>query len=99
MIFKQIRNSCEPKVIGVNNGVYQVEIDEKHLKKNDNYDEIRRLMYQTDLGFFIENRQRVFDLQIDQLKGKLLKKAKLTDIIGFSPHFFGFEYIVSQKFV
>lgn len=98
-MFKQIRNSSEPKIIGVNNGIYQVEINKQSLKNNDNYNEIKELLLQTDVNVFLKNRQQIFELKVKELKGNLLKRAKLTDIMGYSDYFFGFKYIVSQKFV
>ncbi len=98
-MFKQIGISSEPKVIGVTNGLYQVKIDEKNLKNNPNYTQIERFFNEIDVWEFLRVQEQIFQLKIKCLTGKLLKKAKPTDIMGFSPFIFGFKYIVSQNFV
>ncbi|PQJ76519.1 hypothetical protein [Polaribacter glomeratus] len=98
-MFKRITNSSEPNVIGVNNGVYQLEFKGKELKKNINYKEIEETLLIGNIDKFLKDQNGISNLEIKHLKGKLLKKAKLTDIMVFSPFFFGYEYIVSQKFV
>lgn len=98
-MFKQITTSAEPKIIGVTNGVYQLEFKDVELRKNSNYKKINDTFIATDIDSFLKNQNQILDLKIEYLTGKLLKKAKLTDIIAFSPYFFGYKYIVSQKFV
>ena len=36
-MFIQISNSSEPKIIGVKNGVYQVEFSEKEIEKSEDF--------------------------------------------------------------
>lgn len=98
-MFYQIDTSSEQKIIGVNNGIYQVELDENSLMINPNYKEIKELLFNHDINKFLDNRDRVFNLKIENLKGKLLANAKITDIMGFSPFIMGFKYIVSKNFV
>lgn len=98
-MFRQLCTSAEPEVIGVNNGLYQVDIDEKTLRNNANYGVIETLIGEMDVHKFLENQEHFFQLKIKCLRGKLLKKAKITDIMGFSPFIFGIKHIVSQKFV
>lgn len=90
-MFRRITNSSQPKVIGVNNGIYQVELDEKYLK-----DKFYNQLTQTNVKEFSKHRDEIFNLDIT-LKGKLLPKANVTDLMGYTPHFFGFHYLISQK--
>lgn len=99
IMFKQIDTSSETSITGVSNGIYQVEIDEKILEKNHNFKQIEELILHYDVKKFLENQNDVFNLKISKLKGNLLRKAQFTDIMGFTPFFFGFKYIVSQNFV
>ena len=91
-MFKRVTNSSDPKVIGVNNGIYQVELDEKELGK------YKDLLTQVNIKSFLEHRDKIFDLDII-LEGKLLPKAKVTGIMGYTPHLFGFQYLISQTVV
>jgi hypothetical protein len=98
-MFKQIDTFAEPKIIGVNNGVYQIEIDEKSLKKNNNYAQIKKLIDTKNVFEFLKMQDHILKTKINYLRGNLLNNAKITDIMGFSPFIFGCKYIVSQNFV
>lgn len=98
-MFYQIDTSSDQKVIGVNNGIYQVEIDENDLKKKTNSKEIEDLFFNYDINYFLSNQEKVFNLKIENVKGKLLNNANLTDVMGFSPYAMGFKYIVSRRFI
>lgn len=98
--YKQISHNPEPKIIGVKNGVYQLEFLEKDLKKNKNYQEIDKLLLGYNPEFYQDKEQnRISNLSIDYLKGSFLKKAKKTDIVVFTPHLNGYSYVISQKFL
>lgn len=99
IMFVQISTSAEKKIIGVSNGVFQVEIDEKYLNEDVNKTQIEILLNQIDVFAFLDNQEKIFDLTIENLKGKFLKNAIETDIMGFSPFLFGFNFIVNQKVV
>jgi len=88
--FKQISHNPEPEVIGVNNGVYQLEIE----IAND-IDGIADKLY-TSL-----NNEAVEKIITSDIKfiGKLVKNAKITDFMVFSPYIFGINYMISQKVV
>ncbi len=94
-LFKQISYNPEPSVIGVNNGIYQLEFKERDLKKNFNYEEIEQIL----MTFDIAGLNKIKELPIEHLKGTLLKKAKVTDLMVFSPHLLGHKYLISQKVV
>lgn len=98
-MYKQVSTSSEQKIIGVTNGVYQVEIDENSLELNENVIEINSVLNQTNVFDFLDKQNRVSQLKIESLKGCLLKKAKVTDVMGYSPYYFGFSFIVSEKFI
>lgn len=98
--YKQISHNPEPSIIGVKNGVYQLEFLEEDLKKNKNYQEIDKLLLGYNPEFYQDKEQdRISNLSIDYLKGSFLKKAKKTDIVVFSPHLNGYSYVISQKFL
>jgi hypothetical protein len=95
--FKQITNSAEPKIIGTKNGVYQIEIEDKDLETHPNHKELDRLFisgFKPSINKFNDEVQKI---RIQPLKGKVIKKAKVTDLMGFCPYFFSCKYIVSEK--
>ncbi len=88
--FKQISHNPEPEVIGVNNGVYQLEIE----IAND-FEGIADKLY-TSLNN--EDVEKIITSDIKFI-GKLVKNAKITDFMVFSPYIFGIDYVISQKVV
>lgn len=89
----QITHSAEPSVIGVKNGVSQLDIDVESLNL------VSPFVIDSTVANFLINQYSIPKLNLGGIKGQLLKKAKITDIMVFSPFMFGFEYIVSEKFV
>ncbi|GGK86006.1 hypothetical protein ACD591_17845 [Rufibacter glacialis] len=85
-----LRVSSEPKVIGVNNGIYQIELDKSCFS---DYKELERFK----LGF---PEDSTIDLNYPQpLIYKVLKKAKLTDFMGYSQYLKGVPFVLSGKAV
>lgn len=98
-MFKEVTYNPSQSVLGVNNGIYQLVFPVEYLKKNSNFDEIEKLIIKTNINDFIKHQNSIYKLNIRYLKGVLLKNANLTDILVFSPFFFGYQYVVSQNFV
>ncbi|MGP1994250.1 hypothetical protein D9V96_020385 [Zobellia laminariae] len=98
-MYKQITTSADSDIIGVNNGLYQLEFKEKELKKSLNYEVIKDVLLNFDVNNFLKNQDSIQKTETSILTAHLLKKAKLTDIMTFAPYFFGYKYVVSEKFV
>ncbi|CAL2104155.1 conserved protein of unknown function [Tenacibaculum sp. 190130A14a] len=96
--YKQISHNPEPKVIGVKNGVYQLEFSEKELRKNDNFKDINNVLLSYNPNF-VNEQEQVANLEIEHLSASFLKSAKETDLVVFTPHFNGYKYIISEKFL
>lgn len=98
-MFRCIINSSDPKIIGVWNGVYQLEIDEAEIEKGENFSLVDALFLAAVKRDITEYNSKVMDIDMPMLKGHLLRRAKITDIMGFSPFFFGCRYVVSNRFL
>jgi len=91
MAFCQIGVSCEPKVIGVNNGIYQCEIDKKQFGNEK---------YYTDFVLSFSREESINDClnrAKKPLLANLLKKAKITDFMGYAPNLRGIPFAVSKN--
>lgn len=97
MGFIQVANSSDPDIIGTKKGFYQVEIDQNLLVKHESYEEIERLFF-TPLKGIDEFNEKVFELRSAPIQAKLIKRAVLTDLMGYVPYFFGCSLMISQKF-
>ncbi len=86
MTYSAITLNSDPKVIGVKNGIYQIEIDRKSLSKKA-YDEIY-----DQLANLVPEKNKV-----DMLPMKLLSRAKITDFMGYSPNFKNIRFAVTEK--
>ena len=95
--FKLITNSAEPKIIGTRNGVYQVEFEDEKLEKHPNFKELDRIFISPGKRNIAEFNKEVLNLKIETIKGELIKRAKITDFMGFCPYFFGCNYLISEN--
>lgn len=99
MKYYQILVSPEPKIIGVNNGIYQLEIDEKAIdKKEDKFVNFIKWFDYKNENFW-SKQSTVKLLQSPVIKGKMLKKAKITDIMGYAPEYHCLHNIYSEKYI
>jgi|688.fasta_scaffold118782_3 hypothetical protein len=92
-----IRVSSKPKVIGVKNGISQIEFDRNSfLKLKGKFYEFYNLFNSYTI---FENQNLAFNFNnSDVLTGKKLKNATITDIMGFSPKIMSIPFIISEKF-
>ncbi|TPE45831.1 hypothetical protein [Pontibacter mangrovi] len=90
MHYNILRISSDPKVIGVNNGIYQIELDKSCFSNIKEYEK-----------FILEFPE---DSNVDinyprPLIYRVLKKAKLTDFMGYSQSLIGVPFVLSGKAV
>ncbi len=95
-MFYQISTSADPKIIGTNNGIYQVEL--VNIPNSDSNDVFTKLISERDANIFISKQDLLFGCARKTFDGKLIKNAKVTDLMGYSPYILGFKCIVSDTF-
>jgi hypothetical protein len=98
MKYYQIDVSCEPKIIGVNNGIYQIKIDKNIMQEDERFSEFLDF-FSYDNKDFWQNQNTILNFKIPEIHGKLLKKAKLTDIMGYTESITFLNNVYSQKFI
>jgi len=92
--------SSELSVIGVNNGVYQVELlDKKSFLNNEERKYYKSYFSGNFNSFTLENYKKNNPKKITELIYFPLKKAKETDFVRFSPNEMGLNFLVSQKVI
>jgi len=102
MKYYQVSVSAEPKIIGVKNGVCQFKIDYEKISTES--------VFQTFFNFFNysnkaiwKNQDDITNFEIPEIKGEMLNKAKVTDIMGYTPSIsflneaFSFKYFTILK--
>ncbi|MEZ2442774.1 hypothetical protein AB6805_13715 [Chitinophaga sp. RCC_12] len=92
MKYYRLNLSSEPKIIGVKNGIYQVEIDKKKYSSPKDYD--RLLNFFSSQGWFEKDQTPDFDVQIH---ANMLKSAIMTDFLQFSPALMACDFMVNNK--
>ncbi|WP_333694374.1 hypothetical protein [Flavobacterium sp.] len=93
---KKITVSSEPKIIGVKNGIMQVELDRKNLL---NQDGSHNKFYKYFGSFpYWANQNNKIDFNISVINAKPLKKAKMTDLLAYGPYIMAFKWLISEKF-
>jgi hypothetical protein len=94
MTYHNICTASEPAIIGVNNGIYQAELIQKKFQRPEDYKEL--------IDFFDHSRYwtrsdhkppKKFNFEYI----KLLKKAKVTDIMSFARSLMGVDFLISSK--
>lgn len=94
MTYYNISTAWEPATIGVNNGVYQAELIHKKFERPEDYKELMEFFNYSTYWTRSDHRPpKAFDFEYI----KLLKKAKVTDIISFTPNLMGVDFLISSK--
>ncbi|MGZ3840157.1 MAG: hypothetical protein ACXVMS_16525 [Flavisolibacter sp.] len=94
MKYLEVIFNSDPKVTGLKNGGFQVEVREEDFANKENYDQIKSFFMTLD---YWKRENLIPDFVLNIENARLLKGAKLTDFIHFSPHMFGCPFMVSQN--
>ncbi len=88
-----LKKASEPNIIGVKNGVYQAKIKKEKITKKSSFDDMLNLFRKSQINDknIIKNK----DLDIEYVE--LLKGAKITDVLYFSPFLKGCFGLFNQK--
>ncbi len=93
-MYRYIEVSSEESVVG-KNGNYQIELDRKNLLNDKGlYREFYK--YFNEFSFF-QRQEEAFTYKAPIINAKKIKKAKITDIMGYGPIIMAFPWIVSEK--
>lgn len=95
MKYYQVGLNPEPKIIGVTNGITQVKLEEDKLDLSSEF----KSFFTSRNNSFWDNQEAAKFIIKPHLTMSLLKKAKMTDIMGYSPTFFTLDYIYSDNLV
>lgn len=98
MKYYQVGVSSEPEIIGVQNGIYQVKIDIKAMRENPEYEFFFNFFSSKNVDFW-KNQQKVHDFNLPIVSGRLVKNAKRTDVMGYTPSVDFLHNIYSLKFI
>src|SRR5687768_5975392 len=92
MNYYRLRLLSDPKVIGVRNGIMQVELDESKYLDKEAYKRIRTYFF--GLNWWEKERFPPFDFLFH---AQILRGAKLTDFLSFGPSFIGCPFLIHNK--
>lgn len=84
----EFSTAWEPEVLGVNNGIYQLEFDESVFNNESESDD-----------FFLNFPLDITKPITKPLNFILLKKGKINDVMRYAPILKPAPYIVSEKFI
>ena len=74
MNYYQVDVSSEPKIIGVTNGVHQIEIEKKEMQKKDEFNEFLTFFNTQNKGFW-NNQDKIKDIKVIKPEGEKLYNA------------------------
>lgn len=98
MKYYQIDRTAEPKVVGVTTGASQVERVEEAIDNNQAYIDFKTHFSGYNQNFW-HTQDKVFSLNPPIIKGRMRKKAKVTDIMRYGQVFGFLNFILSQKYI
>lgn len=84
MKYYQVDVSAEPKVIGVKNGVFQFKIDYEKIYEDERFQSFLSFFDYNNKNFW-KNQDTIKKFEISRIPAEMIKKAKVTDIMGYTP--------------
>lgn len=95
---KYFQVNLDVEVTGVKDGINQIEIDKKSMLEKKDFDEFLDFFSTKNIDFWYSQNKIQF-LQIPLIRAKLLKNAKITDIMGYTPNVSFLNYLYSEKYI
>lgn len=83
---------------GLKNSINQVEINKKEIQKNIAYKEFLDFFNSKNIDFWY-NQDKIKDIKIPPIQAKLIKNAKLTDMMGYTENISFLTNVYSEKYV
>lgn len=90
----QISHNYDPKVIGVKTGLAQIEIKKDSF---NNVNDFEKLFDFFHFQKYLDRENKIPNFPILISRAHLLKSAKITDFMTFSPNLLGIDFIISEK--
>jgi len=95
--FYELTLSHESDIIGVSNGLYQAEWNKKSFITIDEFNSTNNY-FSRDNILYLSRNEKLSQVNIPIKHLSLLKKAKLTDIIGYAPNLWEADALISSRF-
>jgi hypothetical protein len=95
---KYYQVGLDVEVTGVSNGLYQIDIHKNLLKKNNVYEDFLNFFDTKNITFW-ERQDEIKNFNIPTIRAKLLKKATLTDIMGYTQSIPFLYNAFSEKYI
>jgi hypothetical protein len=92
MNYHLLRLPSDPLIIGVNNGICQVELDDKKYIDKQAYEQMRE--YFSGINWWEKECFPNFPIHFH---AQVLKGARLTDFLSFSPFFIGCPFLINNE--
>lgn len=97
-MFKKVNVESDPKIIGVKNGVYQVELKEKRSFVTKDEQKYYDNFFDSGTNrMLLESFKKIDDKKLSLVIYFPLKNARETDFVGYAPYEFGINFLVSER--
>lgn len=98
MKYYQIDVCAEPKIIGVTNGVHQIEIEKRKMLQDERFRDFLVFFSYHNKDFW-KTQDVIKTFTIPAINAKLLEKAKITDIMGYTENISFLNNVYSEKYI
>jgi len=95
---KHYQVGLDVEVTGVKNGLYQIDINKSQLQKNGIFKELFTIFNAQNVDFW-HHQEKIQNIDIPPIDAKLLKKANVTDIMGYTQNIAFLYLVYSEKFI
>jgi hypothetical protein len=95
---KYYQVSFDVETTGLKNSIYQIVIDKNSMQQNNDFYEFLTF-FNTKNKEFWDNQKRIQTIKIPKIEARLLKNAKVTDIMGYTQNIPFLDLIYSEKFI
>ncbi len=95
---KYYQIGLDVEVTGVSDGLYQIDIYKNLLLQDSDYNFFLNF-FNTQNILFWEKQDEIKDIKIPIIKAKLLNKASITDIMGYTQNISFLHNVFSEKYI
>lgn len=95
---KYYQVGLDVEVTGVKDGLYQIDINLSQLEKDERFNRFFKIFSSKSTDFWY-NQDKIQDVKIPVINAKLLKKANITDVMGYIQNISFLNLVYSEKYI
>lgn len=95
---KYYQVGLDVEATGVKDGLYQIDINLSQLEKDERFNRFFKIFSPKSTDFWY-NQDKIQDVKIPVINARLLKKANITDVMGYTQNISFLNLVYSEKYI